>query len=521
MVWSLLYIKILILFFEVPENDGLKVYSADSYDFDTYKDQLYITFSDRLEIWNTSTMSLINSINIRPRIELLFGAYAIADGQEVLVNTYLDTCWYIYQLPDLRQIRETCIQDNLVYDIQANSKYYYFSFVKFKNARRVSLQIIDKKSFQIIKNLTLTTLNEYKVYEEVFLVYQSEGYNADVLKFDAVGNKLWEIRLSEDDYINIYSFYYPPFVFVSVLNTLYQLSDSTGKTLRKFSPSSIPIKSIFVYDNLVLLYLYNSRIMTLALNSMKLLGIEEIGDEMNPYGSLEIENNSLFYSDINILDTADVCRKTWKVVQTDFVNNFKNITEHRNTKTPSKKSSFKINHQKSPPSKRSINTAKYSQLWNKLQNFDGLLSQNSFFNPVFRSSHNGTSLFIYFSGAGGVETGTCEGNYLKIFNISSIQSFTNEKLRYSEEIIFHPFLNEYCCQDANDCNSYDRHQMILYSSLFDYASVLLEDEFSSYYIIHSGCMCYSSKMTSNVFMVQIQEMAYTYLEGTQDIQLIL
>jgi hypothetical protein len=77
---------------------------------------------------------------------------------------------------------------------------------------------------------------------------------------------------------------------------------------------------------------------------------------------------------------------------------------------------------------------------------------------------------------------------------------------------------DFCCKNF-DCKMADRQQYKEIMSVYDYASILLTFKDDYYYIIHSGCGCYQRQMSSNVFIIIMENNEYTFEKPLQNIPL--
>jgi hypothetical protein len=493
-------------------SDVLHSYSASNYNFEVLDDKLFLVNNDIIEVWNSTTKELIDSVRTKfpSKLRELFTSITL---DYLYVFMPGGSCFYEYQISDFMKSRQHCLTDEGIADMKVNKNYIYILHSQTTSANK-RLQILNRESFSLVEKVPLTRVSYLDVDEEgvYFVVVGEDKYTVN--KISSSGN--WSISIPNFSF-TVASYAQGPFTFVATQNLIYQLDRQNGRILREIPISDFTLRSLVFYKSVVFLYMINSQIFEIFAESAKLRYIYDTDDFSYPFGQVKISNNFFFQSNINSRDTADICVRSMKIVQRKLddptnLYSYYNYDKRRSSERPS----VKIVH-KDTPVRDVINSATITKRYKNIQK---LMSQNSFFSPVFLPYGRDNGLFLYFSGSGSCEKNLCERNSIRFINISTFSTEDKEIVPIFDDNyanIFATVNTKLCC--GLTCFLPDEKQVLAYSSLHDYASILLHDEVFSYYVIHAGCPCYSRDVTSNAFMVQIQNQEFVYVEASQSIPL--
>jgi hypothetical protein len=380
------------------------------------------------------------------------------------------------------------------------------------------MNIINRKSQHLITQLRIDNYQTFIADETSFYVALSMEFYR-VHKYDKYGRLLWKTNLTEAKVDFVVQFQvYGTFIYVSANGILYLLDQNNGIILRRIALSDLAITSMVLYDDVMFLYTVDSRIFLISAKDATLLNIYEDEEVMFVYKKIMIANGYLFQSKPDSNSVVDqICYNNFLLVQRtlDTRRFFVSTNSYMNIRSSTKSYSREISYEEIPRT-NVLNLVVYLRRWNNIQS----RQQNALFNPVLIPNKNKGAYLIYFSGAGSCERNICENNLVKTINITSFDPIIfnqNTEFNFWQTSLFTIVPASNCCR-----NTYcvpEKGSMLLYSSLFDYASVLLQKEGLYYYVIHSGCPCYKSDVTRHVFLLQIQNYDCLYLKGDQTIDL--
>ena len=511
-----------MIFLSALSQNIIHEYSSDKYVFDHSNDVLYVLNDHEVQAWNTTTTNLIDRANIILDNTLFWSIKVTVDY--LYVTNWGSKCVNQFSVEDFSIAKEICFNEFINF-FGLNDNFIYIG--AFVTEELSFIRILEHETFREINKTGDIKMRNLEVSNDDFVVLSL----ASLTKYTKTGALVWQTKLNLINFKEYESmdqptaYYSPPFLFVTQHNMLYQLNSEDGKPLREVSVSNYPIISIEVYQSLLFVYVASSEIFVISTQHMKLLNILSSQYVGHAFGTLKISGNFLFQSLLNISYSSNVCKTKWKVVQRKIDIGSTLHSDFKYTKGISSENSIiQIKHQPTP--KTRLNFALITKRWNKLMG--NMWAQNSFFSPILIPTSNDSGIFIYFSGAGSIERKMCERNQINYINISTFQDIDNApKFDSQYYLVFDQIFNEFCCPynvnmpDILYCYLNDQQTSIRHGSLFDYASVLVvNNEYLNVYLIHSGCHCYDTELSSHSFYVDfLQNNAYMKLEQNIDLRL--
>jgi hypothetical protein len=503
----------------------MNIFKAVHYNFGASGEYLFVPQTEYFEVWNTTDSRLLRNFTKKKSDRIkCFGNYYYIYSENEVPGTIRK-----FNIVDDSLVAEYSGEDK-INNVQVNSKYvYYVSLYHRENI--CTLKILSHE----MKMIYNTYFNDYSGSKLIINSCAGDengiyvGYAKEAVEFQEISlvkyptnssrSHIWEIRLPGCfSSQNVGAIGLTPFVFVNCENILYQIDEKSGIIIRKIPTSGLSIKKVTTSENFLFIYLVNGQILQLNLWSSDVIEIYNHQIMLNSLGTIIVSNNFLFYSETNITSPE----KGLEECTGGYSNQILQFSPRQSSKkteyfesgtidlTLPSDQLFNISHLNSPPD-YGVNTVFFKNIFNW---FGRTIEHNAYITPIYFSSWErpGNSIFAYFSGAGNIEKACCGDDFLHIFSINSTTD--DIKVNSIDKKIFKFDLIS-ACRSTQEAKSID-----LFSSIYDYAAILLNPEGNPTYLIHGGCLCYTNRARSTVIGISIPDsLVISYEKYNQNIDL--
>jgi hypothetical protein len=508
----LLFLLVLIQFWTLTVSQQLiNVYPTHSVFFKLVSNQLFLLFPSTYEVWNYSNVTLLRRISNynNSRIYGDGDTYIVVKAYEIERRfAFNDSLISLYYLP-----YRTQNGNNL---FRFNSKYLYISsfsyYLDVDGNQIFTHEIRDKFTFEYLKTLygPVPTSDDTGIY----IPWKQPSGLYTFQKLDPLGNFLWNLTLEEcfvskSASFNPTTYAFHPFLFAACHNIVYQLDSVQGLVLQKIPTSGWQVTRITADDKHVFLLLVTGMVLQFRVEDARFIASYQFKSVLYDIPLIQAKDGYLFYSQSMGEPPPyyhGACSIGFSIIQWKIKTIEDPIIHIRNPTTSSKETpKLSVAHNKAL-SKSLINTATYVKRFNKIQR---VLPQNSYFSPFMVRDYNQTWNFVYFSGAGNVNTGVCWDNFMHRIKITTFDiedTIPSEPFQEINKKLF--FLsNAQICSTLPSVAEMERA-----SAIYDYASIFYQYEGSYMYLVHGGCPCYAGSVkSSSIYILFDENINFQYL----------